>query len=292
MTAPDIAQRIAGGEDDGTEFKRGIGDLKPVGRELCGYILTEERTIEAAGPGALDPEAFRDFLRAQGIEVDAEPQPPLEDDYLNRGAVRRVLGQAQATLYGVLAFGREPQRYPQTRNFFVACAAYAGRDRGDEVILVGDAKGRLDEQVARALGWTKALGHGERYHGLLREDVPLIPEAVLREALVNAVVHRDYAITGSKVLLEVFADRVVVTNPGALPNHMSVAAVRAGGLPRSRNEWLAHFMLVRRQMEQRGRGFVLMCRRMREFNGSEPLLEVFEAERFVRLTLDLRPPAA
>ncbi len=56
-----------------------------------------------------------------------------------------------------------------------------------------------------------------------REDLPLLPEGVLREAVVNAVIHRDYAQTGAPVLLEVFRDRVEVTSPGTLPNHMTVA---------------------------------------------------------------------
>ena len=65
--------------------------------------------------------------------------------------------------------------------------------------------------------------------------------------------HRDYAITGSKVLLEVFERRVDVTSPGTLPNHMTVERVRAGANPRSRNESLAHFMAAMGFMEQRGR---------------------------------------
>lgn len=59
------------------------------------------------------------------------------------------------------------------------------------------------------------MGRSERYSGLLRQDEPLLPERALREAFVNAVVHRDCAITGSKVLLEVFEDRVEITGPGA-----------------------------------------------------------------------------
>ncbi|GMV44124.1 MAG: ArsR family transcriptional regulator [Myxococcales bacterium] len=388
MDWSDIQARIASGEDDSTEFKRGLGDLRPIGRAVCafantrggvvilgveddgnvtgvslqpsnvqerltsflqsgasapvaarlgshlfesgwvhwvevprqrgyeplrfegrvwvrrgrasvepspselqelyntfGYILTEERTIEAATPRDIDTETFHSFLRAQGIPTDDEPQPSIEEDLLSRGVVRRVDRAIQATLYGVLAFGRDPQRYPQTRNFWIGCVAYGGVDRGADPILVGDAKGRLDEQVERALGFTRALGRQESTTGLLREDNPPVPESVLREALVNAVVHRDYSLTGSRVLLEFFDDRVCVMSPGGLPNHMTPSSVRAGGLPRSRNEWLAHFMVVRRQMEQRGRGWPLMRQRMREHNDTEPILEVFAEERFVRVTL-------
>ena len=69
-------------------------------------------------------------------------------------------------------------------------------------------QGPRGRAVERALGWARSLGRFERYEGLEREDIPLLPPTALREALVNAVVHRDYAISGSKVLLEVFHDRV------------------------------------------------------------------------------------
>ena len=151
----------------------------------------------------------------------------------------------------MLAFGKEPQRYPQTRSFRVECVAYEGDDRASRVLQVADAAGRLDEQVQRAVGWFAGLGRFESYQGLIREDRPLLPRAAIREALVNAVVHRDYAITGSKVLLEVFSRRVHVTSPGTLPNRTRVDGVLAGAHPRSRNESLANFMLSMGFMERR-----------------------------------------
>ena len=179
-----------------------------------GYILTEERVIEAGSADDINVAAFRFFLRALGLETAEEPQPTTRDDLRNRGVLTEVDGSPHPTLYGVMAFGKEPQRYSQTASFWVECAAYGGLDRASDVLLVGDAKGRLDEQVQRAVGWVRSLGRIETYRGLIREDTPLVPEKALREAIVNGVVHRDYAITGSKVLLEVFSDRIDVTSPG------------------------------------------------------------------------------
>ena len=122
-----------------------------------------------------------------------------------------------------------------------------------------------------------------------RHTLPLIPERALREALVNAVIHREYAITGSPVLFEVFIDRIEVISPGALPNHMEVESVRAGSRPRSRNESMAHAMVVAGLMERRGRGWPLMRRAMREFNGAEPKLVNEERGKFVRVTFPLEP---
>ena len=254
-----------------------------------GYILTEERAILDATPGHIDLGAFRSYLQRLGFDTADEPQPDGEDDLRNRDVLIEIGGELRATLYGVLAFGKDPQRYPRTRNFRIECVAYAGDDRASEVLQVANAGGRLDEQVERATGWFLGLGRFESYRNLIREDRHLLPRRAVREALANAVTHRDYAITGSKVLLEVFDGRVDVTSPGSLPNHMTVERVRAGANPRSRNESLAHFMAGMGFMEQRGRGWLIMRREMRTFNGTEPELMQDERNKFVRVTFRLDP---
>ena len=254
-----------------------------------GYILTEERPIQAATPAHIDLQGFRAYLQELGLDTEDEPQPNDEDDLRNRGVVTELGGVFHPTLYGVLAFGKEPQRYPQTRNFRVECVAYEGDDRASDVLQVADTAGRLDEQVRRAVGWFSGLGRFESYRGLIREDRPLLPQPALREALVNSVVHRDYAVTGSKVLLECFATHVDVTSPGGLPNHMRVESVRAGGHPRSRNESMANYMLVMGFMEQRGRGWPVMRRAMREFNGTDPEIIQDEPGTYVRVRFHLEP---
>ena len=252
-----------------------------------GFVLTEEQTIRSSSISHIDVAAFRTFLRAQGLETEEDPQPALEEDMRNAGVLNLSEGQLRPTLYGMMVFGREPQSHPQTSSFFVQCAAYAGVDRASDIVSVADAKGRLEDQVKRAVDWCTILGKREEYRGIFREDAPLIPARAIREALVNAVIHREYAITGSTVLLEVFSDRVDVTSPGALPNHMAVESVRSGSRPRSRNESMAHAMVVARLMEKRGRGWPLMRRAMREFNGTEPEIVNNEREKFVRVTFRL-----
>lgn len=270
--------------------RRGQASTEPSASELqdlynlFGYILTEERAIEAAGESDIDLEVFRGFLKILGLDVEQEPQPSATDDLYNRGVLTDLGERLRATLYGVLAFGRTPQAYPQTRSCWIQCAAYAGNDRADEVLAVSESLGRIDEQVERTLSWLRILGHQERYQGAYREDLPRVPERAIREALVNAVAHRDYAILGSRVLVEIFADRIDVTSPGTLPNHMTPESVRAGGHPRSRNELIANFFMAKRLMESRGRGWPIMRRLMFEHNGLEPLLMEDRDSCFVRVT--------
>lgn len=255
-----------------------------------GLVLTEKQMVFSATVDDIDISSYRSFMRAQGRSTEAFPQPAIEDDLRNGSVCDLLDGVLRPTLYGLATFGRTLQDHPHTTRLFVQCAAYAGTDRASEVLSVAEAKGRLGDQVERALGWFRSLGRGERYDGLYRTDVPILPEDVIREAVVNAVIHRNYAVTGSAVMFEVFSDRVDVTSPGTLPNHMTVEEARSGGSVRSRNELMATAMVVFGLMEQRGRGWLLMRSRMREFNGTEPELMNSVDGDYVRVTFRLMPP--
>ena len=257
-----------------------------------GFVLNEELAFPGRTVADIDGQAFRSYLRRLGLDTEAEPQPTTEDDLRNRMVLRELDGGLRPTLYGVMAFGKEPQSLPQTGSFWVDCVSYAGEDRSADIVLTGEAKGRLDEQVTRAIGWAQGIGRFETWRGLYREDRHLIPLKAVREALVNAVVHRSYAVTGAKSFLEVFHDRIDITSPGSLPNHMRVENVRSGGNPRSRNELMANYLLSMGFMEKRGRGWLVMRQAMREFNGTEP--EIVNREGgggYVRVTLRLETPS-
>ena len=274
-------------------IRRGRSTVAPSPSELqellnaFGLVFTEQQIIPTATVNEIDMGAFRSFMRAQGMRMAEEPQPDIENDLRNASVCDWLDRVLRPTLYGVMVFGRDPQGYPHTTNLFIQCVAYAGTDQASDVLIAGEGKGRLDEQVNRSMGWFRSLGRKEDYRGLYRQDIPLVPEEVLREALVNAVIHRDYALTGSQVLLEAFGDRIVVTSPGTLPNHMTIEQARSGGAPRSRNEMMANAMVVRQLMERRGRGWLLMRHHMQEFNGTEPELVNDEEGRFTRVTFRL-----
>ena len=256
---------------------------------VFGLVLTEQQVISSATVNDIDVGAFRSFMQAQGMRTEEGPQPDIDNDLRNASVCDWLERALRPTLYGLMVFGREPQGHPHTTSLFIQCVAYDGDNQAADVLSAGEGKGRLDEQVNHSMGWFRSLGRIEAYRGLYRTDIPLVPEQVLREALVNAVIHRDYALTGSQVLVEVFSDRIDVTSPGTLPNHMTVEQARSGGAPRSRNEMMANAMVVRRLMERRGRGWLLMRHGMREFNRTEPELINEENGGFTRVTFRLRP---
>lgn len=275
-----------------TYVRRGRSSDEPEATELqelynvFGLVLTEERIIPGTTVADIEVEVFREYMRRRGVELGGDLGITLETDLRNREVLDEDMdGQLRTTLFGLLCFGRAPQDHGPTRNFWIDIVAYAGTCRADEVLISAQARGRLDEQVTRAEGWLRSLGRQERYRGLVREDLWIVPQKAIRECLVNAVAHRDYSILGGRILLEVFDDRVVVTSPGALPNHKRPASVLAGGVPRSRNEATANMLFDLGLMEQRGSGYPRIARAMSRFNATAPLLEHDRDERWVRVTL-------
>ena len=315
----DVLQRIEAGEDWRTEFERGLGDLSEIGKAICAFgngdggliILgvddagaivgvkedeerVQERLTSFLQSGCSVPVSARSGRHedpngwVHWIDVPRQPRgfEPLHHD--GRFWIRR--GRASV-----------PPSPTERQELFNDFGFVLTEEQVIRAATIDDidhhafrtymrAQGLntdLEDQVNRSIGWCRSLGRREIYRGIVREDVPLIPESALREALVNAVIHREYAITGSSVLFEVFVDRIDVTSPGTLPNHMEVESVRAGSRPRSRNESMAHAMVVAKLMERRGRGWPLMRRTMRDFNGTEPDILNEERGKFVRVTFRL-----
>ena len=131
-------------------------------------------------------------------------------------------------------------------------------------VIVYEGKGRLKtirEQTGRkgyASGFeglidfvNALLPRNEVIGKALREDLPMYPEPAIRELVANALIHQDFAVTGSGPMIEIFSDRMEITNPG-LP---LVKVERfLDTPPRSRNEALASFMRRVGICEERGSG--------------------------------------
>jgi len=115
--------------------------------------------------------------------------------------------------------------------------------------------------------------HPMRIAGLNRVRLDEYPVEALREALVNAVAHRQYEDAGRKIMLEVFSDRVVVSSPGLPPAPITLASLRRGKYrPCSRNPVLAQCLSYFHRIEERGRGFRRMHDQMLDHGLDQPLL--------------------
>ena len=137
-----------------------------------------------------------------------------------------------------------------------------------------DIRGPMPTAIDRAVAFIdRNTRHPMRVVGLNRLRLDEYPVEALREALVNAVAHRQYEDGGRKIMLEVFADRVVLSSPGLPPSPITLANLRKGKYrPCSRNPVLAQCLSYFHRIEERGSGFRRMRDQMLNHGLDQPLL--------------------
>jgi len=212
----------------------------------------EAQTPRGATLEALDPdriEAYRTLLKL----------PPGEDTndlLLSRGCVAETDKGLRPTIAGLLLFGKNPQRW--LRSAEITAVRYAGPTMSDDFIRE-DIRGTLPEQIRKAEAFVTAnMRRGMRIRGLEREEVPEYPLSVVREAIVNAVAHRDYSIRGDNIRVIMFSDRMEVYSPGRLPGHVTLDNIVEERY--SRNEAIVQVLSEMGFIERLGYGIDRMIR--------------------------------
>ena len=250
------------------------------------------------------------------FDVRRQSCPPVAD----REAWTRLLvntdfmyedrGRALPSAGGLLLFGVRPKKYlPQAG---ISAAAYTGTEKDydarERAVLRGAVVSLFPESLAdvgpaypglpptfseagsavesgvieqamdfvrRNITIAATIGNGGRR--VERWDYPI--EAV-REAIVNAVAHRDYTISVMDIELSIYADRLEIISPGRLPNTVTVDKMRVG-YRASRNELLKEVLRDYRYVEATGLGVPRkIIAGMRQHNGTEPDL-IEEESRFI-----------
>ena len=199
-------------------------------------------------------------------------------------------GEVRPTNAGLLFFGAHPQRFlPHSE---VVCVLF--RDEVgvggylDRKIITGTLQSLIDETE---LFLQKYIAVGARIEGWKRVDLPEYPMEALREAVVNAVVHRDYSREGESVRVFFYPDRLEVHNPGLLLPGISVEAMARGEvISKLRNPTLAGLLRdVPGYMERIGSGVRFMIHEMRRMGLSDPHFQ--EASEFM-VTFSATPTQA
>ncbi len=206
-----------------------------------------------------------------------------------------------ATIAGLLLFGKNPKRYlPQSG---IDAAAYDGPEkdyaarertslRGPMVALrAADATTVETGLVEQAVEFVRrnTTVSAKLVDGARREERWDYPEEAVREAVVNALVHRDYLLSGTDIELSVYSDRLEIISPGRLPNGITTERMRIG-CRAARNQLLKDTMRDYGYLEHMGMGVPRkIVKSMREQNGTEPDL-IEDGERFlVRLWKEPKP---
>lgn len=228
----------------------------------------EERPCPGAGARELDSEAVAQFVRRARHErhFPLPENSPIADvlAHLNLG------DPAQPSHAALLLFGGNPQRCLPSAE--VRCMHFHGTEVQRPAPSYQIFKGNVFAQVDRATDFV--LSVLSRRVGTRAESTQApvdyeLPPEVVREAIVNAVAHRDYA-AGAAVQVSVFADRIEVRNPGVLLAPLTPARLRRPHSSIARNPRLCEALFLARYIEKYGTGTLMMIRESREHALPEP----------------------
>ena len=242
------------------------------------FLWFDKQPVPGTGFGSLDESLWKPLLSAEGA---AAPELALEKMGLLTNDENSI---ARATVAGVLLCTRSPEEW--LPNACISATCYRGKDRASGQIDAQTITGPLNRQIAEAVAFAVRNMRVGAYKNPARIDLPQYSEKALFEAIVNAVVHRDYAIQDSRIRISMFADRLEINSPGSLPNNLTIDSMDVR--QSTRNEALAS-MLGRisvgdiqgsgeRQffMERRGDGVPTIFRETEALSGKPPEYQLID----------------
>ncbi len=226
-------------------------DLRP--EELARLLQQRGRTYvfdEQPVPGATAEDLQRDAL---ATFFERPPAIPWADLLRNtRVTVPDEEGTDRPTVAGLLTFGLDSRRFLPTA--YIEAACYRGtRQNSDDLVHADQISGRLGNQIDAATAFVARFMLKPARKNVGREDFPQFDLDAVHEAVVNAVAHRDYSIAGSKIRLFLFADRLELSSPGALPNSLTIETMPYRVF--TRNQLLVG-LLSKIRSEKTGRAFL------------------------------------
>ncbi|MHB1349834.1 MAG: ATP-binding protein [Desulfobulbaceae bacterium] len=212
----------------------------------------------------LTDEVWALFRRRAKIPADMDPVTALTNLHL-------IGKDGRMTQAGAWLLARDIQKFNISAD--VACALFMGTDKVRILDRRGfnrDVYSLIDEVVAYILSKINVeyiIKH------VKREERPELPEEALREAVVNALVHRDYRSTAN-VQVYIFKDRIEIVSPGGLPAGMTEADLGIKSIPR--NPLLFSMLHRMEAVEHIGSGIKRIRGLCREYGVAEPRIEVSE----------------
>ena len=265
--------------------------------QSAGLVRYETMAVADLGLESLDMRRLGNYFN-DVMGISAPPRDDLDGWrrlLLNSDLLVATPHGDRATAAGLLLFGVSPnRRLPQAG---VTATAYPSVEKEyntvDEEIVRGPAtpvvneawelidRGVIDRTVDFVI---RNMGSTAWLDGARRLRKPAFPLEAVREAITNAIVHRDYARAGTDVEVSLYSDRFEVISPGRLPNGVTVQKMKAGVVRVARNELLKEILRDYRYVEHRGMGVRnRIIESMRHHNGTDPDLEEHDDRFVVRL---------
>ncbi len=269
---------------------RSGGTTRKASRQEVGALMLNSATprweeLRATSLLTLDDALAR--LDVATIAKLLERPLPNDPGELGRWLVAEGLAVADGrgfyiTNFGAIAAARKLDEFGTLERKRIRVIRYRGTNK---VETIDELPGQRGYAVGfeGLIGYLKrALPHSEVIQQSLRTEVSIYPEIALRELIANALIHQDFTVTGAGPMVEIYDDRIEVTNPGTLlPGKRPDRLI--GTTPESRNEQLASSFRLYRICEERGTGFQKVVTAIELF-GLPPLMFTPQENAF-RVTL-------
>jgi len=248
--------------------------------------LFQERGREYVFDEGFVPDATATALSRRKLEAHfgIAPSIPWADLLRNtRVTATDVGGVDRPTVAGLLTFALEPTDHLYAA--YIEAACYSGtRQSSDDLVRAERLAGPVGEQIDEAVAFVMHFMAAGR-----ASDAPSAYDIdVVDEAIVNAVAHRDYSVSGSKIRCFLFADRFELYSPGTLPNGITIEQMPYRTF--TRNQLLVSFLSKMRStrtgkvfLESRGEGVRKILEDGEKHSGRRPEYELFGNE--LRLTI-------
>ena len=260
---------------DGRVLVRHRTENRPMGGEAIRHLAATKSTgdFEIDTVPASSLRDFDKYVIDEYLERRAERGRPLkgrlEDHLIEIGA---MVEDGTATVAGLLLFGKRPQTYlPQSGGVFVK---FRGKDpRGRDGLAGYERRVELEGPLARLMeqAWQlvwDTMRVEAVVSGLKREEVPEYPQFAVREALINAICHRDYRLKGRRVEIRMYEDRLEVISPGGLPGYITLDNIVEEHF--SRNPRIVAGLFQWGYIEELGLGIDRMIEEMLQFGHPPP----------------------
>lgn len=238
-----------------------------------GVVSFESRAVSNATLGDVDWERARQYLslshRESEAVVEKMSEEALAQALMRLGCIVREEHRYRPSYAGMLLFGKAPHRFVPGNEIIMV--RYAGTHMSDE-FLREDLRGTLPDQIRRAEAFLVGnMRKGNRLLGWQREEQTEYPLEAVREAVINAVAHRDYRIQGEGIRVVMFADRLEVYSPGRLPGHVTLENIVDERF--SRNPIIVQLLVGMGFIESLGYGIDRMMQLMNDAGLPPPAFE-------------------
>ncbi len=180
-------------------------------------------------------------------------------------------GGFDITNLGAILFARNLADYPHLKRKAARVIQYRGKGRTETIREQEGGKGYACGFEGLIAYMDGILPTDEMIGKALRRTVPMFPELAIRELVANALIHQDFSVTGAGPTVEIFDDRIEITNPG---KPLVDTQRFLDTPPRSRNEGLASLMRRARICEERGSGIDKVVLEVELLHLPAPLFEV------------------